>query len=172
MLLISVSAQASSERTGVLDVQAVFNRSALGKKDQGIMRGYYESRKKILDEDADEIQNLREDYGKQMQAKALNEPAQKAKEETLKRKINEFEKKRAEFAEEVSRKTEELQNDFLKQVQIVLQDVAKREKISLILNKTISLAKTDVPSVMYADNELDVTDKVIVEMDKTAPAVN
>jgi Skp family chaperone for outer membrane proteins len=48
----------------------------------------------------------------------------------------------------------------------VLKDIAKREKLSLILNRTISISKAEVQSVAYADKDLDITDKIVAEMDK------
>jgi outer membrane protein len=165
--LIAASAMASGGKIAYVDTQAVFDKTKLGKKYQGVVREYYESRKKILDMDAEEIQKLQEDYNKQKQAKLLNDKAQKEKEETISRKINEFEKKRSEFSNEISKKNEELSNEFNQQMVTVLKDLAKKEKVSLVLNKTINImSKAEVPSVLYADEDLDMTDKVVVEMDK------
>ena len=170
IFLIVVSANASGGRIAYFDIQTVFNKTMLGKKYQGIVRGYYESRKKILDMDADEIQKLQEEYNKQKLAKQ-NDPAQKEMEETLKRKISEYEKIRTEFSNEVSKKNEELSNEFNQHVLSVLKDIAKREKLSLILNRTISISKIEVQSVAYADKNLDITDKIVGEMDKKEEVV-
>jgi Skp family chaperone for outer membrane proteins len=49
----------------------------------------------------------------------------------------------------------------------VLKELAKKEKASMVLNKTINiLSKAEVPSVLYADEDLDLTEKVVAEMDK------
>src|SRR3990172_10176385 len=128
MLLIATTAMAAAGKTAVVDTQTVFDKAKLGKKYQAIVREYYESRKKILDLDADEIQKLQDDYTKQKQAKLLNEKAQKEKEDTLSRKISEFQKKRDEFSNEIGKKNEELSNDFNQQLILVLKDLAKREK--------------------------------------------
>jgi outer membrane protein len=170
IFLIAVSAHASGGKIAYFDIQTVFNKTMLGKKYQGIVRGYYESRKKILDTDADEIQKLQEDYNKQKQAK-LNDPAQREKEETLSRKMTEFEKIRTEFSNEIGKKNEELSNEFNRQVLAVLKDIAKREKLSLILNRTISISNVEVQSVAYADENLDITDKIVAEMDKKEEVV-
>jgi len=167
MCLIAVSAMAAGEKIAYVDSQAVFDKTKLGKKYQGIVREYYDSRKKILDMDADEIKNLQEEYGKQKQAKMLNDKAQKEKEETISRKINEFDKKRNEFSGEISKKNEELSQEFNQAMVAVLKEIAKKEKVSLVLNKTINiLSKAEVPAVLYADEDLDLTNKVIIEMDK------
>ena len=124
-VLITTAAFAAGGKMAYVDTQAVFDKAKLGKKYQGIVREYYESRKKILDLDAEEIQKMQEDYAKQKQAKLLNDKAQKEKEETINRKIAEFQK------------------------------------------KTINiLSKAEVPSILYADEEMDLTDKVVAEMDK------
>jgi Skp family chaperone for outer membrane proteins len=49
----------------------------------------------------------------------------------------------------------------------VLKELAKKEKVSFVMNKTINiLSKAEVPAVLYADEDLDLTEKVIAEMDK------
>ena len=165
MLLVATTAMAAGGKTAYVDTQAVFDKAKLGKKYQGVVREYYESRKKILDQDADEIQRLQDDLKKQ--SKVLSEKAQKEKEESLNLKVSEFQKRRDEFSNEIGKKNEELSNDFNQQLVAVLKDIAKREKVSLVLNKTINiLSKTEVPAVLYADDDLDLTDKVVVEMDK------
>jgi outer membrane protein len=166
-VFFAATAMAAGEKVAFVDSQSVFDKTKLGKKYQGIVREYYESRKKILDMDADEIQKMQDEYAKQKQGKLLNEKAQKDKEETLSHKINDFQKKREEFSGEISKKNEELSNDFNQQMIVILKDIAKKEKVSLVLNKTINiLSKAEVPAVLYADESLDLTDKVITEMDK------
>ncbi|MGC1454878.1 MAG: OmpH family outer membrane protein [Nitrospirota bacterium] len=165
LILIAGSASAYSGKIAYFDIQTVMNKTTLGKKYLGIASGYYESRKRVLDADAEEIQKLQEDYDKQKQAK-MNDPTRKEKEETLNRKIAEFEKIRAEFGDEISKKNMELSNEFNQHVFAVLKDIAKREKLSLILNRTISISKVEVQSVVYADEELDITGKIVTEMNK------
>jgi outer membrane protein len=170
-MLSTATAMAAGGKIAYVDTQTVFDKAKLGKKYQGIVREYYESRKKILDIDADEIQKLQDDYSKQKQAKLLNEKALKEKEEAIGRKISEFQKKRDEFSAEIGKKNEELSNEFNQQMVVVLKDMAKREKVSLVLNKTINvLSKAEVPSILYADEDLDLTEKVIAEMDKKEEA--
>ena len=171
MLLMSATAHAAGGKIAFVDTQTVFDKTKLGKKYQGVVREYYESRKKILDLDADEIQKLQDDYNKQKQAKLLNEKAQKEKDETLNRKISDFQKKRDEFSGEIGKKNEELSNEFNQQMMVALKDLAKREKCAMVLNKTINiLSKAEVPAVLYADDDLDLTEKVVVDMDKKEDA--
>ncbi|MDH4164040.1 MAG: OmpH family outer membrane protein [Nitrospirota bacterium] len=159
------SALAAGGKVGFVDTQTVFDKTKLGKKYQGILREYYESRKKILDLDADEIQKLRDDYAKQ--SAVLKPEVKKEREETIGRKINDFEKKRSEFNNELAKKNEELSAEFNQDLIAVLKDMAKKEKFSMILNKSISLlSKGETPSVLYGDEDLDVTEKVVAEIDR------
>lgn len=165
LLIAAPAAFAAGGKIAFVDTQTVFDKAKLGKKYQGILKEYYESRKKILDIDADEIQKLREDFGKQQAV--LKPDARKEKEESIGRKISDFEKKRSEFNNELSKKNEELSSEFNQEMTVILKDMAKKEKISLILNRTINLvSKGEVPAVLYGDEELDLTEKVIVELDK------
>ncbi|HEX9020810.1 MAG TPA: OmpH family outer membrane protein [Nitrospirota bacterium] len=167
MMLFAASAMAAGGKIAYVDTQVVFDKTILGKKYQGIVKEYYESRKKILDEDASDIQKLQEDYNKQRQAKLLNEKAQREKEDIINRKISDFQKKRDEFSGEISKKNEELSNEFNQEMVVVLREIAKKEKVSLVLNKAINiLSKAEVPSILYADEDMDLTDKVAAEMDK------
>ena len=165
LLLAASAAYAAGGKMAFVDTQAVFDKTKVGKKYQGVLKEYYDSRKKILDIDADEIQKLREDYGKQ--SAVLKPEVRKEKEESISRKISEFEKKRSEFNNELAKKNEELSTEFNQEMMAILKDMAKKEKISMILNRTINvMSKGEVPAVLYGDDDLDLTEKAIAEMDK------
>ncbi|HXY53697.1 MAG TPA: OmpH family outer membrane protein [Nitrospirota bacterium] len=167
MCFIAIGAMAAGGKIAYVDSQTVFDKTKLGKKYQGIVREYYESRKKILDIDAEEIQKLQEEYTKQKQAKLLSEKAQKEKEDSISRKISDFQKKRDEFTGEINKKNEELSNEFNQQMVAVIKDIAKKDKVSLVLNRIINvLSKAEVPSVLYGDEDLDLTEQVVTELDK------
>jgi len=165
LLVMASAAYAAGGKMAFVDTQTVFDKTKVGKKYQGVLKEYFDSRKKILDIDADEIQKLREDYGKQ--SAVLKPEVRKEKEETISRKISDFEKKRSEFNNELAKKNEELSTEFNQEMMAILKDLAKKEKISLILNRTINvISKGEVPSVLYGDDDLDMTEKVVVELDK------
>jgi outer membrane protein len=165
LLFAASSAIAAGGKIAFVDTQTVFDKTKLGKKYQGTLKEYFDSRKKILDLDADEIQKLRDDYGKQ--SAVLKPEVRKEKEDTIGRKINEFEKKRTEFNNELAKKNEELSAEFNQEMMVIIKDMAKKDKISLVLNRTINvMSKGEIPSVLYGDEDLDLTEKVIVEMDK------
>jgi outer membrane protein len=165
LLVAASAAYAAGGKIAYVDTQTVFDKTKVGKKYQGVLKEYYDSRKKILDIDADEIQKLREDFSKQ--SAVLKTEIRKEKEESIGRKISDFEKKRSEFNNELSKKNEELSSEFNQEMMVILKDMAKKDKISLILNRTINvMSKGEVPAVLYGDEELDLTEKVVAELDK------
>ena len=128
-LVVAASAFAAGDKIAFVDTQTVFDKTKLGKKYQGVLKEYFDSRKKILDLDADEIQKLREDYGKQ--SAVLKPEIRKEREETISRKISDFEKKRSEFNNELAKKNEELSVEFNQEMMAILKDLAKKEKIAV-----------------------------------------
>lgn len=170
MVLIALPAMAAGGKIAYVDTQAVFDKTKLGKKYQNTIRDYFESRKKIVDMEKEEIQKMQEDYAKQRQAKLLNEKAQKEKEETIGRKMNELEKKMNEFNGEIGKKRDELFSDFNQKMVVIIKDIAKKDKVSLVLSKSFSMQTIDTPIVMYADDDLDLTERIIAEIDKREEA--
>jgi outer membrane protein len=170
MIMIALPAMAAGGKIAYVDTQTVFDKTKLGKKYQNTIREYFESRKKIVDMDKDEIQKMQEDYAKQRQAKLLNEKAQKEKEEAIGRKMNDLEKKMNEFNAEIGKKREELFSDFNQKMMVIIKDLAKKEKASLVLSKSFSMQTIETPIVMYADDDLDLTERIIAEIDKREDA--
>lgn len=165
MLLVAVAAQAADVKVGYVDTQAVFDKTKLGQKYQDIVREYYSNRKKILDADAEEIDKQTKEFEKQKSA--MNEKARKEKEEAIRKKIEDFNKKRADFTDEINKKNEELSKEFDQALGAVLKDIAKKEKVSIVLNKSVGVGpKAEVPVILYADEGLDLTSKVVAELDK------
>jgi outer membrane protein len=165
MMVFLPAAATAETKIGYVDTQQVFDVAKLGKKYKGILQEYFSARKKILDADADEIRRLEEEYRKQ--ASVMKENARKEKEEGISRKIADFQKKQGEFNEEVGKKNDELSKEFDQMLMVVLKDIAKKGKFTLVLNKLITLGpRAEVPVILYAEEGIEVTDKVVAEMDK------
>jgi len=171
--LMATSAMAAA-KVAIVDTQTVFDKTKLGKKYQGIIKDYYDSRKKILDLDMEELKKLQENFIKQKQGKTLNDKAQQEIEESINNKYNDFKKKQNEFSNEIGKKQEELFKSFNQDLMAAVKDLAKKDKIEMVVNKIIDVAPQagvpPTPVVLYSDEGLDMTEKVIVEMDKREDA--
>lgn len=159
------SAWAADMKVGYVDTQAVFDKTKLGQKYQDTVREYYNNRKKILDADAEEIDKQSKEFDRQKSA--MSEKARKEKEDAIKKMIEDFNRKRAEFSDEINKKNEELSKEFDQALIAVLKEIAKKEKLAMVLNKSVGVGpKSEVPVVLYADGGLDLTARVIAELDK------
>lgn len=164
-LLVATASSFAGMKVGYVDTQAVFDKSKLGQKYQDIVREYYNNRKKILDADAADIEAQTKEFEKQKSA--MTEKARKEREEALRRKIDDFNKKRADFTNEINRKNEELSKEFDQALIAVLKEISKKEKISIVLNKSVGIGpKAEVPVILYAEDGLDLTSRVVAELDK------
>jgi outer membrane protein len=157
-------AAAAGNKTACVDAQVVLEKTKFGQRIQGTIREYYESRKKILDMDDEELRKLYEDYKKQ--EAVLNEKAKKEKQDVITRKDSELRKKEAQYNEEIRRKQSELYNEFDAKLSAVVKEVAKKEKAELVINRSFVVPQMEQKIVLYADEGLDLTQKVIEEMDK------
>lgn len=144
-------------KIGFIDAQKVFETSKPGKEAQKTLEEYVGSRQKIIDIDKAELERLQEELIKQ--GSVLTPEARKEKEETLNRKMGDYTKKARELEKEVNRKKEEVLGEFNKKFEEMVEAIAKRDKYDLILDK-------NERTVIYGKESLDLTDKVIAEMDK------
>lgn len=166
MVFMAAGAAWSADmKVGYVDTQAVFDKTKLGQKYQDIVREYYNNRKKILDADAEEIDRQSKEFEKQKSA--MSEKGRKEKEDAIRKMIEDFNRKRAEFTDEINKKNEELSKEFDQALIAVLKEIAKKEKVALVLNKFVGVGpKAEVPVILYADEGLDLTARVIAELDK------
>ena len=144
-------------KIGFINAQKVFETSKPGKEAQKILEEYVGSRQKVIDIDKAELERLQEELIKQ--GSILTPEARKEKEETLNRKMSDYTKKARELEKEVNRKKEEVLTEFNKKFEKMVEALAKKEKYDLILDK-------NERTVIYGKESLDLTDKVIAEMDK------
>lgn len=170
LCLIATNALAASGKIAYVDTQKVFEKTNLGKKYKGIITEYFESRKKLVDEQKQEIQKMQEEYVRQKQGKLISEKALDAKKESIGREMNELDKRMNEFNVEIEKKRDSLLDDFSQKMSAIIKDIAKKEKISLVFSKTISVQAAGTPLVIYGDEDLDLTAAVIADLDKKEDA--
>ncbi len=168
--LIASSALASGGKIAYVDTQKVFEKTNLGKKYQGTIREYFESRKKLVDEQKLEIQKMQDEYIRQKQGKLISEKALEDKKESIGREMNELDKRMNEFNTEIEKKRDGLLDDFGQKMTAVIKSIAKKEKISIVLSRAISIQSAGTALVIYGDDDLDLTDAVIADLNKKEDA--
>lgn len=161
VLAIGVPAGAAELKVGVVEPQKVLEKTKAGQKVKDKLEEYQKSAQKMLDIDGEELKKIQEDFVKQ--GSILSPEAKKDKEEALRRKEMEYQRKFQQLNQDFQVKKKELLEEFSKSLEQTVRGIAEKEKISLVVEKSDN---GPVSLVIYSNPSLDLTDRVIKELDK------
>lgn len=161
MMFLPLVAVASADamKVGFVDAQEVFEISDEGKRVQSKVQEYVESRQKIIDIEEKGLRELEEDF--KVQAALLSPDAVKMKEEEMRRKFAEYQKKAREMNQEVQDKKIETNRTFFKALEAAIKETAKKEGFDFVLDKN-----REGGTVLYSNEASDITDKVIAKLNE------
>jgi outer membrane protein len=111
----------------------------------------------------EELKKMEEDLVKQ--SAVLSADAKKEKEETFRKRMMEYQRKVGQLNQEVQNKKKEVLEEFNKGLEQIVRGIADKEKLSLVVEKGDNGAGA---LVVYSHPSLDITDRVIKELDKGA----
>ena len=169
VLAMSVpSFAADAGKIGVIDPQAVMEKSKSGKRALDTLKEYAAARQKLLSGDEEELRNAEKQL--KDQEASMTEAQKKEKQEQFRTKIEqyqkraqEFNKRVQEFSQEFEGKKRELVEDFMKKIQPVTRSVAEKGGYIVVVDKG---SETTLKIVIYNKDSLDITDQVIKEFDR------
>lgn len=157
------AALAAELKIGVVEPQKILDSTKAGKKIKDSLGEYVKSRQKIIDLEEEELKKIEEDLVKQ--SAVLSAEAKKDKEESFRRRMGEYQRKVGQLNQEVQAKKKEMLDEFNKNLEQVVKGIADREKLSLVVEKGDNGAGA---LVIYSHPSLDLTDRIIKELDKGA----
>ncbi len=146
-------------KIGFVDAQKVFETSDEGKRVQANVQEYVLSRQKIIDIEEKELRKMEEDL--RTQAALLSPEATKMKQDEMQKKFSEYQKKAREMNQEVQDKKVETNKAFFLLLEKAIQEAAKKEGYSLVLDKN-----REGGPVLYSEASADITDKVIDQLNE------
>jgi outer membrane protein len=152
---------AEAFKMGVIDPQAVLEKSKAGKKALDGLKEYVSTRQKLLSRDEEELRNTEKQLKEQV-AK-LSESEKKDKETQFRGKIQEYQKRAQEFNQELQAKQKELVDDYMKRIALATQTVAEKGGFSIVVDKG---SEQTVKIVIYNKDTIDLTEQVIKEFDR------
>lgn len=156
LLLPYTSFGADTGKIAVVDVQKVLNDSAAGKKAKVDLEALIQSKQAYIDEQGKTIEKMKTDIDKQ--ASVLSPEARQTKEDELEKFIREYQRLVQDSQTEVKKKEGELTGTILKEVNDLVIKIGEKEGYSIILERGM---------VLYANKDMDITDKVIKEYDES-----
>jgi outer membrane protein len=152
---------ADSVKIGVVDPQAVLEKSKAGRRALDALKEYATTRQKLLANDEEELKNLEKQL--KDQESAMSETAKRDKSNQFRTKLQDFQKRAQEFNQELGAKQKELVDDYMKRIAAATKTVAEKGGFTMVVDKG---SDTTIKIVIYAKDTLDLTDYVIREFDR------
>lgn len=161
VMALAMVQQADAEpfKVAIIDQQAVIERSAAGKRALEEMKSYSSTRQRIVEADDQELKDLE----KAAQDPTLSEEAKKEKQEQFRIKLEAYQRRIQEFNREVQEKQRSMIAEYSKKIREAALVVAQKEGYAAVIDKGNEGA---VKIVMYHHPSVDLTDKVVKELDR------
>jgi outer membrane protein len=152
---------ADALKIGVIDQQAVMERSKAGKRALDSLKEFAASRQKIVSTDDEELKRLEAEL--KDQESGLSEAAKRERQEQFRVKFESYQRRLQDFNREIQTKQKELADEYIKKVDQVTAAVAQKAGYAMVLDKGTDAT---LRIVIYANPSIDLTDQVIKEFDR------
>jgi outer membrane protein len=156
-LLSSVVASAADKPAiGYVDVRAVLMESKAGKQHKADMDKFVKDKQAALQKEEEKLKSLQQTLEKEVLT--LTDAQKQDKQRGFQEKVQALQKTAQEAERELRQKDADYTNKALEEIRKIIAATAKEEKLILVLGKTEM-------SVLYAEDGMDLTPKVIQKHD-------
>lgn len=152
---------ADSIKVGVIDPQAVLEKSKAGKRALDALKEYASARQKILASDEEELKNLERQLKEQ--ESTLNDAQKREKQLQFRNKLQDYQRRAQEFNQELAAKQKELVDEYMKKISAATRTVAEKGGFTMVVDKG---SENTIKIVIYHKDALDLTEQVIKEFDR------
>ena len=146
----------AEEKYGVYDVRQILIQCDAGKKNVEILKKMESDKSKPIDKEEAELKKLKEDLDKKKSV--LTEAAFKEKEVVLQKRARDLQILAKDAADAMKLKEQEMLDKLLPEIDKVIKTIGEKGKYTMII---------DVRAPVYFSKDIDLTQKVIVELNKT-----
>ena len=156
-LLVSAGpALAGETKLGYVDLQKALNLSEAGKAAKEKISGKVKEYETLVESRQEELRKLKEELEKK--ALLLSETARGEKERDYQQKLKDFQRFTKDIQEELQQQDADYTRRILEELFKVIKEIGEKENYTLVLEKTES-------SILFADDQIDLTAKVIKAYD-------
>jgi len=148
---------AADAKIGFVDLQKALNFSAAGKSAKESISKKVKEYEKTIEDKKSELKKLKDELDKQ--AVLLSEQARSEKERDYQQKLKDFQRFTKDIQEELQRSDADYTRQILEKILKVVGEIGKKEGYTVILEKSES-------SLLYADDNIDMTEAVIKAFDE------
>jgi outer membrane protein len=149
----SLSLAADVAKIGVIDLQKILENSEAGKSIQADLKAQKEKMELDLKQKGTEIEAI----GKRLERESMvmSKDMREDKEREQRIKINDFKTLQKKYRTELQKLEAQLMNDLQDNLKNLVETMGKKEGYLMIINKL---------GVLYAPSSIDITDKVIQQL--------
>ncbi len=161
MAEFATAAKKGSFRVGVIDPQAVIEKSKAGSRALAGLKEHAQARETVMKNDQKELEELQQELN--AASSALGDEEKKRRQERFAKKFQDWQKRGQEFQAELGQKQKELVQEYMKKIETATSVVAKRHGFDVVIDKG---SETTLKIVLYHRDGLDLTNEVIKEFNR------
>lgn len=151
-------ARAEDTKLGYVDLQKAIQETSTGKKAKSDLEKEFNAKKGELQKKEGDLKKMADDFKKK--EVALSDEMKAKKQQELQTEMMKFQREVGESQQNIQKKERELTEPILKKLQASLDKIAKEKGYAMVLEKSEQ-------SVLWAKKELDLTDDLVKEYEKT-----
>ena len=156
LLSSGINAEESKNlKVAIVNFQRLVVESDLGKQYLKTAKSSIKKKQKILSKLEDQVRNMRDKF--EEQKLVLDEKARDEKGEDLAYKITELRRKREDFEADVKIEDSKFQRDIMRNAMKAVKVVSEQLGFDIVIS-------SQSPGLMYLNPSLDITDKVLEQM--------
>ena len=143
-----------------IDFKLILNQSDAGKKAQAYLKNKLEKGIKELNNSEKSLREEEKNLIKQK--KVISSEEYRNKLDALRKKVSQLQKKRNNLLESVAKDRSKARNQLLKNLNPIISDYMKKNKIRMVLDKK---------SLLLADENLDITKDILNELNNKLKSI-
>jgi outer membrane protein len=152
LLALSSTLVSAQERgkIGFVDIQRAIAESASGKRAKERFQAQVKKAEGDLLKEKQELDRLKSDLDKKGQL--MREDERRTMEADLQKRVVNYQRTAGDYQQDLRQKESEMMNEILKELEVIVNEVGKSEKFTVILERS---------QILFADPGIDITSKVI-----------
>ena len=151
-LALSASFGSAQERVkiGFIDIQRVIAESQAGKRAKDLFLAQVKKAEADLQKERQDLERLRNDIDKK--GPLLKEEERRNMEGDLQKRSVNLQRTQGDYQQDLRQKENQMMSDILKELEVIVNEVGKTDKFTLILERS---------QILYSDQGIDITNRVI-----------
>jgi len=150
VLIPATTTCAAKIKIGVIDTQKIMRESKAAKKARTIFLKDLEAKRAVHQAKQQEVRAM--DQELKSEGKKMSPSVRKEKGEKLAKEVKELKRLKSDLEEELKKQNLDLTRRLLQEIREIVKEYSKKEKYTIILERR---------SVVDADEDIDITDKII-----------